>query len=513
MALALLSTLGFPLFLWIGDRERIVSIVSDDAYYYFSVAANIAQGHGPTADGITKTTGFHPLYGFLLAGLYRLTSPTPDGLVRLAIALNAICFLATGCFLALAARQLWGRLAAILAFLLWLTNPHASLVSAIGLEGSVYGLTLSLLFWRLTSFADYRLHAGSGGEWLLRSAILGVYMGMTLLARTDSLVLVPMIALVLWWIVPNAALVLRVSGVVLFTAISLGLLSLWWRYAWIHTGEFLQGSAAIKTLWRPAIVEEEYGKYTLVTSVLFGGSVWLPYLVKCFFKIPALKWSLSALPQLFSSAEAMTPRRLTYHICWIFPALLGIAYAMMIDRPRTWYYVPALVTLTLLTAGAAGLIMSSPPTNLWLALARRFLPWLGWLIVIESAAIGGRNLLYGRSSEQVGGLRAAQWVTENVEKGIVIGCWHSGIVQFYTPNHTVINLDGLANNEILSVLGGDKTMNEYWDERGITLILGEPRQKMGGYARAWNGKKLEPVRNGVQRVGRNPHSTETLPAP
>ena len=39
----------------------------DDAYYFFTVARNIAQGHGITIDGTHWTTGFQPLWGLICA--------------------------------------------------------------------------------------------------------------------------------------------------------------------------------------------------------------------------------------------------------------------------------------------------------------------------------------------------------------------------------------------------------------------------------------------------------------
>ena len=39
----------------------------DDAYYFFTVARNIAQGHGITIDGAHWTTGFQPLWALVCA--------------------------------------------------------------------------------------------------------------------------------------------------------------------------------------------------------------------------------------------------------------------------------------------------------------------------------------------------------------------------------------------------------------------------------------------------------------
>ena len=45
--------------------------LSDDAYYYYIIAENVAAGHGSTFDGLAPTNGYHPLWMLTLAGLFR----------------------------------------------------------------------------------------------------------------------------------------------------------------------------------------------------------------------------------------------------------------------------------------------------------------------------------------------------------------------------------------------------------------------------------------------------------
>src|SRR5512145_2884009 len=46
--------------------------VRDDAYYYFKVAQNIAEGHGSTFDGINLTNGYHPLWMLICVPIFAL---------------------------------------------------------------------------------------------------------------------------------------------------------------------------------------------------------------------------------------------------------------------------------------------------------------------------------------------------------------------------------------------------------------------------------------------------------
>lgn len=500
-ALAVLMGIGFPAYLMLCSREqptilpgldrgRAVIHLSDDAYYYFSVAQHIAAGDGPTADGITLTTGFHPLYAFMLAWLHRATDPTLDGFVASAVALNGVCSLLTGLFLFLAVRRWWSTGAGALAALLWLTNPHAAKILGAGLEGCVYGMTLSLLLWRLVVLLKPPECARGAGRHLANCVVLGVCAGLVVLSRTDGALIMPLVALVVLVAAPDVTRTVRLVGVGLLTVVALAVFSPWPWYAWHHTGSIVQGSAAAKMEWR----QLELSQMSALEAVGSSLATFATYVGKTFIKIPALKWILSGIPILYvlaRSAQARRAERGLLHVLWIVPAGLGLAYALLADRPRTWYYVPGLVTLTVLSAGAASALWRARSRNPVQALVVRMAPVLVWLVALESAAVFVQVAFFGRSKTQERAVRALALVGDyDLGPDTRLGCWHSGIVQYYTPNLTIINLDGLANNEILPVLRGEKTMNDYWDERGIEYVLGKPKQIMRNYEIEWNDKKL-----------------------
>lgn len=51
---------------WADMPTIVLEATSDDAFYYFQIARNIATGHNVTFDGETLTNGFHPLWMALL---------------------------------------------------------------------------------------------------------------------------------------------------------------------------------------------------------------------------------------------------------------------------------------------------------------------------------------------------------------------------------------------------------------------------------------------------------------
>lgn len=497
IAVAVLLCVAFPIAMMVVDREHIVGFVADDAYYYFNVAQRIAAGEGPTADGLTRTTGFHPLYAFTLAALHRLTNPTLDGFVAQAVAVNAIGSILAGVFLGLAARRWWGRTAGWTAALLWWCNPHSAHIVADGLEGGVYACTLALFLWLAQivyhAVADGSYgsspHAGvpiKGSRVLGQAVALGVAASLAVLSRTDALVILGLICLVIGILARDRRLGLAVTAVVvLFVAVSL---SLWWWYCWSYTGSIVQGSAAVKREWN-AFLREQQGP--MAWAYAFGE--WMNYAVKCVFKVPALKWVWIGAPALIVLwRTAPRPGRWMVYAHVLSPLLLGGAYCLLLDRPRTWYYVPALTIFTLLAAGAVEFVVRNVDLHST-AWARRFRSLVPYVVLGECVGlfVSQDARFLWKTSDQVQGVRAAQWLDENLPADARVGCWHSGIVQYYTPRVNVINLDGLANNDILAVLREKKSMNDYWDEMRITHILGGPRVKMGGYEKHWNGKRLE----------------------
>ena len=63
--------------------------IPDDTYYTLTIARSIANGHGPTVDGHTLTSGFQALLGFLMVPVYWLTD-NPDTALRIDLALLVV---------------------------------------------------------------------------------------------------------------------------------------------------------------------------------------------------------------------------------------------------------------------------------------------------------------------------------------------------------------------------------------------------------------------------------------
>jgi hypothetical protein len=77
----------------VGRNDRM-SILEDDAFYYFGVARNIAEGHGSTFAGSVATNGYHPLWLLVLVPITALVQD-PDRLVLAVLVLHGVLWAAS----------------------------------------------------------------------------------------------------------------------------------------------------------------------------------------------------------------------------------------------------------------------------------------------------------------------------------------------------------------------------------------------------------------------------------
>ena len=155
----------------------------DDAYYYFTVARNIAQGRGITIDGIHWTSGFQPLWGFLTAAFFLVPSEREAfGLIYLA---SMACWLGSALLLLRFVRRASVApvddftAAAIVAF--FLAERQLSSLYVNGMETALHGLSVLAL---LVAFQAY-LQRPPQKDDRLAGVRLGLLCGLAMLARND----------------------------------------------------------------------------------------------------------------------------------------------------------------------------------------------------------------------------------------------------------------------------------------------------------------------------------------
>lgn len=465
--------------------ERWVDYLSDDAYYYLKVARNLSLGHGPTFDGVTVTTGFHPLFAFILAGFQRLLPLNTTALPRALLLFNSVCFLLTGVFIRSAVKHLWGtRRTANWGAIFWFANPNSLLLVSTGMEGSLYACLLAAYFavFSRVSFKSTSIGLGS----LITLAVLN---GLAIVTRTDALVLAILSAgaicapsILRRWFdsdqvrsqqvrtddFPGMQQVRTAGKALLYLVMTLIPFALWLRYAEQHTGTWLQASAQMKEIWRAEATEG----LSLWGHIGFSLDIFQKWVVKSIVKVPALKFLLPFSAAFFCVVR-FKPLRFRFgllQILWIFPLLLGTAYSLKFTKAWTWYYAPGLVGLTLVAAGCLHQARMYSGRGRLGTYAKRWIPALLIFTLVESYGYLGLKSIRGRNKSQRDMKEAAAWIQANIPEEARVGAWNSGIYG-WAGERTVFNLDGLVNNEIHAWTLTGKSESAYIRHRKLDYIV------------------------------------------
>lgn len=465
--------------------DRWVDFLSDDAYYHLKVARNLSLGHGPTFDGVTVTTGFHPFFAFILAGFQRLLPLNTTALPRAMLLFNSVCFLLTGIFIRSALKQLWGSRTANWGAIFWYANPNSLLLVSTGMEGSLYACLLAAYFavfsWVTSS---------SGSPIRIRGLLaLAALNGLAIVTRTDALVLAVLSAgamcapfVLRRWFDSDKERTqqvrtgdspgmqqVRIGGkALLYLFLALIPFVLWLRYAEQHTGTWVQASAQMKALWRAEATEG----LSFMGHIGFSLDIFLNWVVKCIAKVPALKFLLPFSAAFFCMVR-FKPLRFRFgllQILWMFPLLLGAAYSLKFTKAWTWYYAPGLVGLTLVAAGCLHQARMYSGRGRLGTYAKHWIPALLIITLVESYGYVGLKSIRGRNKSQRDMKEVAAWIQANIPEEAWVGAWNSGIYG-WVGERTVFNLDGLVNNEIHAWTLTGKSESEYIRHRNLDYIV------------------------------------------
>jgi len=503
LALALYS-LGIAIWLLAND----IRLTQEDGFYYFKIAQNVAAGLGSTFDEVNPTNGYHPLWLLCLVPLFWLSS-TPTAILPLIGLMQAIFMAAGVVLLYYTARLSAGRYAASFAGLLWLWFVYR--VSLGGLEFSLHALCL------LASAYLYLRWFGANLPQPRQGLGLGVLLGLTFLARLDTLLL----ALIIWvWLFGRELKRgLGPTGIQRFLAVGgpVALVSL--IYLGLNLALFghpLPVSSMIKRTWSASLLAHDpryladgwlAAKVYLLSWPLFQFRRLYPfYLALGVFGagssgliglgLPRNHWLRQWLgaraPFILFSLANFLVYGLLYHgglsfPPWYFvvqPWLAALLIGELVDKIVLPWVAALPARLRVLTqdglkqpqeAQSPGLLTSSSsgPSS-WAQLR--------WLVVIGFVALWSvapfytaRSLEQWRARERLNRspdrplLEAAQWAGANLPPEAIIGAWNAGHIG-YLSGRRVVNLDGVVNSWDY-YLAGRHDLCRYWQAQKISHLV------------------------------------------
>ena len=472
----------------------------DDAFYSLGIARNLAGGHGLTADGVHPTSGFQPLYTFLLVPFYFFSGGDPILPIHSALTLLALAGTATGWFLFRITRRLAGAGAALFSLTLWTFSPYFLTQGMNGLETGLFGLFFA---------AALDLHLGAVGSdsGVRRLALLGVVLAGLVLARVDGLILCAVLFLDLWRDrSPFDRRLVRAGTILSITA----LLALpYFIFLRLRFGSFLPESGAATRF-----ISLCYG--TLFVSNPQALSYFPPEQAPWSYYAASLgkaAESLAAEPLLF---PASLPVALLARISETWPTAAGAAgflallanllllfhfarHAPLASRFRDYARIALATALLWLPAYAFGglgqwwfaryffplFILMLPLSGFafrrigeTLAAFRGMRPAsyaalaLGLQILLFASQVPGAFFTHRPNLNVSSFLRMASILDQTIPPEATAGAFQSGTLSYFS-DRTVINLDGVVNAAALEALK-ERRMAEYVRSEGIQAVIDYP---------------------------------------
>lgn len=448
---------------WLPEKY-LFYLVSDDAYYYFTIARNWAGRGLLSADGITLTNGFHPLWLFLITPIFSLFGDQHWFSIHLVLTISAFFDTAAGFLMYKSLEKLGKPGLGLWAAGFFYFHPFGILHSMNGLETALNSFFLALLVY---------LSLGAIPQWLPHGWLpLGTAIGLALLTRTDNIFFVLPFLAYLFWRERNFKAILKV------TAAAILLVGPWLVYNFVSFGTVVQTSGTAYPWYYHQLYLNGFKTYFSLT--LF------PYLLRL---------------GLYAFAE-----NAFHYGNWVLTIMLSL---VLIYRLKSWpaRYRPLLWTL----AGSAlflavhlfvrwsvrpwypqaVFVLTLPAVVLALDGIRRYLVGL---VVVVSLVLSGWWVwnwpfrLADRSRVML------KMIEEKIPTADRVGVFNSGYLQYFTDKK-VINLDGLVNNEVLPYYQKKKGW-EYFRRRNIRWLV-DTQAYLGGIFGQYFGSAADSLLVGV----------------
>ena len=520
--LALLLVLLFHLAVAWQDFATLArdGFLYDDSFYAFEIARNIAQGRGITFDGIHSTTGFQPLYVFMLVPAYALFPGDPVTPIYIALSLLAICATAATWLVYRIAGRYVSAVAAACAAAVWTFSPIVARQSANGLETAVAALLVALSAWYYLARVRQ-----PGDPPAFRLFVLGLILGLAVLARIDSLLLVMVIMLDRLLVYGRSSV--SPSRALAVLIIPLGVLVLYGPWLLVNiaeSGSPLQDSGTATRFLSLAYASYfDYGPVSLAAdgpdmSFIKGHIVHTAATMKVIppvhviFRVFDRIGSIAGMPGLLrgsgnvlgavllaGSAAAVArwrrdrerSRRMETGFLLAFSLLLLASYSLYIFGAFFYlrYYFPVYLTASIYFAFILQDLIDAARART-LAFRR---------LAVAASAVYVAAFSYFTWSQSFNShplypyYDIAAWVDEHISEDETVGIFQCGTIG-YLSDRRVINLDGKVNREALDALREGR-IDRYISTEGIDVVIDHAK-----ILELFLGMPTDRIRRGSTRV-------------
>jgi hypothetical protein len=189
---------------------------SDDAFYYFKVAQNIAGGLGSTFDGINLTNGYHPLWMLICIPVFSLAKFDLILPLRVLVMISAGLTAGSSVLFYRLGRRVFSTGPAVIMALIWaLAAPIHDVVTMGGMETGVSAFFILLLLERMAALEAFRTVRDLKFKDYLLAGLVAALM---VLSRLDNIFVAMMCAV--WLVFRSLRTRYLVLADILFSAVS-----------------------------------------------------------------------------------------------------------------------------------------------------------------------------------------------------------------------------------------------------------------------------------------------------
>ena len=195
-------------FVIISKSDNLMNwFLTDDAFYYFKTAQNIAEGNGITFDGINPTNGFHPLWMILCVPIFALARIDLFLPLRIVAAVQILLNASSGLFLYEIVSEKISKSFAWIAAIFWMFFPPIhGITTKLGLETGLNAFMM-IIFFYLISKITWNDDEKSIKEHLFWVGLCGVGV---LFSRLDNIFVLLMVGI---WLVFREKSIGRISQI------------------------------------------------------------------------------------------------------------------------------------------------------------------------------------------------------------------------------------------------------------------------------------------------------------
>lgn len=451
-------------------------ISSDDSYYYFRIAQNVANGYGSTFDLINKTNGYQPLVLLFLTFIYSLfNSNIFVPVIVSQLILSAIATAAAYLTYVFVERISRNEYAALLSSILLFLNPVIIAINFKSLETNFYWLLIliSILFY------EQQIKNSHITKIEFKYFLFGLIIALAALSRLDGGFYI--LAFSIYILFMKKGSFLKRFKIAFIAGLGFSIIFIpYLIFNYLKFDHFVPISGRAKVFHNHRSVLSQVGEYWSLDFFLyeirrfifpfnfdlfahrgFGIIEQIAVYVVIAILIAVIIYFIKSgyLKKIFKmfSGYGFIPIFLLFHYSF---------YTLYFWEYRFYYFLPEIIFLIMTLSLVTGIWIKDKFVNSHQKVFKILLVTISFVMLL------GGIKIFNAQHEQTLALKTAKWLKENLSSNEIIGSANSGILSYFTQ-FKVVNLDGMVNNnELLNTYkSGSDEYIKYLQRKNIKYLV------------------------------------------